>query len=221
VLTTTEARVLGCLIEKEATTPDVYPLTLKALTTACNQTSNRDPVLSLSEHLVESAALALKAVGFARVVYPGSGERATKYRHIAQDALGVDRPEQAVLAVLLLRGPQTLAELRTRTERLHPFGAGELDATLDALAGRSPALVERLERQSGEREPRWRQLVAEEALAAAAPVAAAADPEPPSSADRPGEPAAASPHPDRVTELEARVADLEARLSRLEESLGA
>ncbi|HEY1279778.1 MAG TPA: YceH family protein [Acidimicrobiales bacterium] len=207
MLTTTEARVLGCLIEKEATTPDVYPLTLKALTTACNQTSNRDPVMSLSEHLVESAALALKAVGFARVVYPGSGERATKYRHVAKDALGVDGPEQAVLAVLLLRGPQTVAELRTRTERLHAFGSGELESTLDGLATREPPVVERI---AGAREPRWRQLVAEEAT----PVPdAAAD----ADADRP----AAPPRSDRVADLEARVADLEARLARLEESLGA
>ena len=198
--------MLGCLIEKEATTPDVYPLTLKALTTACNQMSNRDPVLSLSEHLVESAALALKAVGFARVVYPGSGERATKYRHVVKDALGIDAPEQAVVAVLLLRGPQTAAELRTRTERLHSFGAGELEATLDTLATREPPIVERI---AGAREPRWRQLVAEEAN----PV-----PEARADVDRP---AAGPPRPDRVTELEARVADLEARLSRLEETLGA
>jgi uncharacterized protein YceH (UPF0502 family) len=200
VLTTTEARVLGCLIEKEATTPDVYPLTLKALTTACNQTSNRDPVMSLSEHLVESAALALKAVGFARVVYPGSGERATKYRHVVKDALGIDGPEQAVLAVLLLRGPQTVAELRTRTERMHSFGPGELDSTLDALATREPPIAQR---SSGAREPRWRQLVAEEA----APLPDAAP-----DVDRPA-PVART---DRVTELEGRVADLEARLSRLE-----
>jgi uncharacterized protein len=204
VLTTTEARVLGCLIEKEATTPDVYPLTLKALTTACNQTSNRDPVMSLSEHLVESAALALKAVGFARVVYPGSGERATKYRHVVQDALGIDGPEPVVLAVLLLRGPQTVAELRTRTERLHAFGPGELEATLDGLAKREPPIGERL---AWAREPRWRQLVADEAT----PLPEArGDAEP----DRP------PPRPDRVTELEARVADLEARLARLEESPG-
>jgi uncharacterized protein len=157
--------------------------------------------MSLSEHLVESAALALKAVGFARVVYPGSGERATKYRHVVQDALGIDGPEQAVLAVLLLRGPQTVAELRTRTERLHAFDPGELESTLDALAGREPAIVERI---PGAREPRWRQLVADEAT----PVA-----EPAADIDRP----AASPRTDRVTELEARVADLEARLVRLEE----
>ena len=196
--------MLGCLIEKEATTPDVYPLTLKALTTACNQTSNRDPVMSLSEHLVESAALALKAVGFARVVYPGSGERATKYRHVAKDALGVDGPEQAVLAVLLLRGPQTVAELRARTERLHAFSPGELESTLDRLATREPPIAERI---PGAREPRWRQLVAEEAT----PVPDGAD----VTADRP----AAVPRTDRVTDLEARVADLEARLGRLEELL--
>ena len=165
--------MLGCLIEKEATTPDVYPLTLKALTTACNQTSNRDPVMSLSEHLVESAALALKAVGFARVVYPGSGERATKYRHVAKDALGVDGPEQAVLAVLLLRGPQTVAELRARTERLHAFSPGELESTLDGLATREPPIAERI---PGAREPRWRQLVAEEATPAPPPLALTASP---------------------------------------------
>jgi uncharacterized protein YceH (UPF0502 family) len=209
VLTTTEARVLGCLIEKEATTPDVYPLTLKALTTACNQTSNRDPVMSLSEHLVESAALALKAVGFARVVYPGSGERATKYRHIAQEALEIDDAEQAVLAVLMLRGPQTLAELRTRTERLHAFGDGELEYTLQGLATREEPLAERLQRQPGAREPRWRQLVAEEATPTEA---TQAEPSRPEDVDRP----VAAPRPDRVSELEARVADLEARLARLE-----
>jgi uncharacterized protein YceH (UPF0502 family) len=185
----------------------VYPLTLKALTTASNQTSNRDPVMTLSEHLVESAALALKAVGFARVVYPGSGERATKYRHVVKDALGIDGPEQALLAVLLLRGPQTVAELRTRTERLHPFGPGELESTLDGLATREPPIVERI---PGAREPRWRQLVAEEAN----PVPEAANPVPEAAVDvdRP----TASPRTDRVSELEARVADLEARLSRLE-----
>jgi uncharacterized protein YceH (UPF0502 family) len=117
-----------------------------------------------------------------------------------KDALGVDGPEQAVLAVLLLRGPQTVAELRTRTERLHPFGPGELESTIDGLATREPPIVERVR---GAREPRWRQLVAEEAT----PV-----PEPDDAVDRP----AASPRADRVAELEARVADLEARLTRLE-----
>ena len=199
--------MFGCLIEKEATTPDVYPLTLKALTTACNQTSNRDPVMSLSEHLVESAALALKAVGFARVVYPGSGERATKYRHVVQDALGIDGPEQAVLAVLLLRGPQTVAELRTRTERLHTFGPGELDATLDGLAAREPPILARI---AGAREARWRQLVAEELEPALVDVDHPA----------PAGQAASLPRTDRVAELEARVADLEVRLARLEGSLG-
>jgi uncharacterized protein YceH (UPF0502 family) len=114
-------------------------------------------------------------------------------------------PFLAVLAVLLLRGPQTVAELRSRTERLHAFGSGELEATLDGLAKREPPIVERI---AGAREPRWRQLVAEEATPGPE---ARADAEP----DRP------PPRPDRVTDLEARVADLEARLARLEESLGA
>ncbi len=105
VLTAIEARVLGCLMEKQATTPDVYPLTLKALTSACNQTSNRDPVMSVTEREVETTVLALKALGYARVVHPGAGERATKYRHVADDVLDLDGARRAVLGVLLLARP--------------------------------------------------------------------------------------------------------------------
>jgi uncharacterized protein YceH (UPF0502 family) len=201
VLTPIEARVLGCLMEKQATTPDVYPLTLKALTTASNQTSNRDPVMSVTEREVETTVLALKALGYARVVHPGAGERATKYRHIADETLGIDARLRAVLAVLLLRGPQTVAELRARTERLYGFAEGsEIEAALDELARHDPALATRLERQPGEREPRWMQLLAEEAIP-------------------PSERSVVAPTPartDRVAELEARVSALEERLAALE-----
>jgi uncharacterized protein YceH (UPF0502 family) len=203
VLTSIEARVLGCLIEKQATTPDVYPLTLKALTTACNQTSNRDPVMSVTEREVETTVLALKALGYARVVHPGAGERATKYRHIADEVLGVDGRLRAVLAVLLLRGPQTVAELRARTERLYAFtDPADVEAALDELARHDPPLATRLERQAGEREPRWMQLLAEEAI----------PPEERSVAGSTLVPGRA----DRLAELEARVSALEERLAALE-----
>jgi uncharacterized protein YceH (UPF0502 family) len=202
MLTSIEARVLGCLFEKQATTPDAYPLTLKALTTACNQTSSRDPVMSVTEREVETTVLALKALGYARVVHPGSGERATKYRHVADEVLGLDDPTRAVLGLLLLRGPQTAAELRTRSDRLHAFGStGEVEDVLRSMERRDPPLVQHHAPLGGEREGRWGQLVAEEAV----PLEARST--------------AASPAParsDRIAELEARVESLEARLAKLE-----
>ena len=141
-LTAIEARVLGVLIEKQLTTPDAYPLTLNALTTGCNQTSNRDPVVHYEPYQVETTALVLKSKGLVRVVHPGSGERATKYRQVADEALDLTPAERAVVGALLVRrGPQTLSELKTRTERLHPFSSvAEVEATLDALSrARHPA----------------------------------------------------------------------------------
>src|ERR1700716_1969117 len=110
-------------MEKQLTTPDAYPLTLKALTVACNQTSSRDPIVRYEPNLVETTSLALKAKGLARVVHPGSGERATKYRQVADDVLHIGPPERALMCVLLLRGAQTVAELKARTERLHAFAS--------------------------------------------------------------------------------------------------
>ena len=199
MLTAIEARVLGCLMEKQAVTPDAYPLTLKALTTACNQTSSREPVMNVSEREVETTVLALKALGYARVVHPGAGERATKYRHIADEVFHLDDATQAVLTVLLLRGPQTVAELRARTERQHTFATpADVETTLAALAAHDPPLAEPIERQPGERETRWVQLVAEEDR----PVVVRADSTP--------------TRADRVAELEARVSALEERLALLE-----
>ena len=117
-----EARVLGALVEKEITTPEYYPLTLNALVNACNQKSNRDPVVQYEPSLVETATLALKAKGLARVVHPGSGERATKYRQVADEALGLERADRALLSVLLLRGAQTAAELKSRSEKGKTIG---------------------------------------------------------------------------------------------------
>jgi hypothetical protein len=207
-LTAAQARVVGSLLEKQLATPDAYPMTLNAVTTACNQTSNRDPVVQFSPQEVETTLLALKGKGLARVVHPGSGERATKYRQVLDEALELEAPDRALLAVLLLRGPQTVAELRTRTERLHPFASpSEVEAALGALARREPPLVARIERLAGQKEARWTALLEPGAVerAATAP--------PPSASSAP-------PRAGRVDELEARVAALEQRLAALERSLG-
>ena len=159
-LSDVEARVIGCLVEKQRTVPDTYPLTLNALVAACNQTSNRDPIVAYDDATVLGAIDTLKAKGYARIVHPPSGQRATKYRHVIDEALGLEDGPLSIVAVLLLRGDQTEAELRTRTERLHPFAdAEELESALTVLASRDEPLVQRLERRPGEREPRWRQLL--------------------------------------------------------------
>lgn len=210
-LTAPQARVLGCLIEKQATTPESYPLTLKALTTACNQSSSRFPVVDYEAQLVETTALALKGKGLVRVVHPASGERATRYRHVADDALGLDPAGSAVLAVLLLRGPQTVAELRARSERLHAFAsAAEVEATLGELARHPRRLVTRLERQSGQKEDRWLQLLEGdvERRAAAAPAPAS------------GGTRAAGAGAGQLEQLERRVAVLEQQLGELAAQLG-
>ncbi len=210
-----QTRVLGALLEKRATTPDVYPLTLKALVTACNQTSSRDPVVDYDANLVETTCQALKAKGLLRVVHPASGERATKYRQILDEQLHLDDAECAVVAVLLLRGAQTVPELRTRTERMHSFaGPDEVEAVLGRLASRSDRpLVRRLERGAGQREARWIQLLQHDAdgRAAAAPASAAGG----------GAGSRGAATAGRIDELEARVATLEARLAALESDLGA
>ena len=147
-----QTRVLGSLLEKQATTPDAYPLTLKALTSACNQTSSRDPVVDFTSQLVETTCQALKGVGLLRIVHPASGERATRYRQVADEALGLDPADKAVLAALLLRGAQTAQELRTRTERMHPFSSpDQVETVLSSLAERDRPLTRLLERQPGQR----------------------------------------------------------------------
>jgi hypothetical protein len=147
-----EVRVLGCLIEKQRTTPDAYPLSLNALRLAANQSTGRDPVAAYEEDALREAIARLVRRGWARLA-SGPGSRATKYRHLLDDALSLSDPQLAVLAVLMLRGPQTPGELRQRTERLHDFPSVELlESVLAELAERR--LVVRFERRPGQKEAR-------------------------------------------------------------------
>jgi uncharacterized protein YceH (UPF0502 family) len=148
-----EVRVLGCLVEKEATVPDTYPLTLNSLRTACNQSTSRDPVVSYDDHTLERALTALRARGLTRTVHSTSN-RAAKYRHVLPDALTLDPAQTAVLAVLMLRGPQTIGELKSRTERQHAFDSiDETSTVLSQLADRG--IVMQLDREPGQKDARW------------------------------------------------------------------
>jgi uncharacterized protein len=152
-----ELRVLGCLIEKQRTTPDAYPLSLNSLRLACNQTTNRNPVVSYDEPEIRTALERLGRRGWTRLA---SASRAVKYRHLFGDAIGVDDEEISLLAVLMLRGPQTIGELKARTERLHAFASlDEVGSALDRLIGRE--LAERHERRPGQKEERYAQLLGE------------------------------------------------------------
>jgi uncharacterized protein YceH (UPF0502 family) len=187
-----EIRVLGCLIEKQRTTPDTYPLSLNALRLACNQATSRDPVVDYDEPTIRQALERLSFKRWVRLA-SGPGSRAAKYRHLLDDALGLDDQELALLAVLMLRGPQTTGELKQRTERLHPFATGELEETLERLTDRE--LVARLARRPGEKGERYEQLLG-----------SGAD-------DEKAQPEAA-PAAERSS-LEQRVAQLEEEVARL------
>jgi len=152
-----EIRVLGCLLEKQRTTPDVYPLSLNALRLACNQATNREPVVDLDEPTVRAALERLSRKGWTRLA-SGPGSRAAKYRQLFDEALGLLPSQTAVLAVLMLRGPQTPGELKTRSDRLYPVGSlADVHRTLDSLMERD--LVVRLPRRPGQKEERYAQLV--------------------------------------------------------------
>jgi uncharacterized protein YceH (UPF0502 family) len=152
-----ELRVLGCLLEKQRTTPDQYPLSLNALRLACNQTTNRDPVVAYDEGEIHDALQRLARRGWTRLA-SGAGSRAAKYRQLFDTELGLADAEAAVLCVLMLRGAQTPGELKQRTERLHRFeGLPEIQQTLDGLTRRE--LVERLDRRPGQKEERYRHLL--------------------------------------------------------------
>ena len=158
-LTDVEARVLGSLVEKQLTTPEYYPLTLNALTAACNQKSNRDPVMSLDETAILSAIDSLRDKNLVYLYY-GSSSRVVKYKHMVPSVYELDDPGVAIIAVLLLRGPQTLGELRERTGRLFEFaGLGEVQESLDGLTRRDEPLVTQLERQPGQKESRYAHLL--------------------------------------------------------------
>jgi uncharacterized protein YceH (UPF0502 family) len=241
-LSAPEIRVLGCLLEKQRTTPDAYPLSLNALRLACNQSTNRDPVTEYDEAIIRDALHRLSRRRWARLA-SGAGSRAPKYRHLLDEALGLPEDELAVLCVLMLRGPQTPGELKQRTERLHPLAdlAAVLDA-LERLVGRELAV--RLPRRPGQKEERYAQLLGEDAPDAAelAPAAAAAAAPPPAAAAAPGDdgdgpapiarppappPAPAAPDPrigrleEELAALRADVGALRASLDALREELGA
>jgi hypothetical protein len=203
VLNPEEARVLGSLIEKEVTTPEYYPLTLNALVNACNQKSNRDPVVAYDEETVEGAIDSLREKGLAAVV-SGAGMRVVKYRERFAEKLNLGRRETALLCVLMLRGPQTVGELHGRTERLHGFAdLAEVESVLEQLMGREPdPLAMRLPRLPGTKEPRYAHL-----LAGVPEIAAPAAP--PASAPAPRE--------DRVAALEAEVRALREEISSLKD----
>ncbi|MEW6713707.1 MAG: YceH family protein [Nitrospirota bacterium] len=154
LLDDTETRVLGCLIEKELTTPEYYPLSLNSLTNACNQKSNRNPVVSFEEADVEQGLEGLQAKGLAsKTLTPGS--RVTKHRHTILDKFDLSRQEIAILCELMLRGPQTMGEIRTRAERMSPFESlEEVEKNLQALMDYDPALVIKLPRETGRKECR-------------------------------------------------------------------
>ncbi len=195
-LTPPEQRVLGCLIEKRWTTPDQYPLSLNGLRLACNQSTNRDPVTAYDEGTVREAAQRLCLYGLARLA-TGHGSRAAKYRHLAEEALGLDREELAVLAVLLLRGPQTPGELKARAERIaHLDSLAEVDRVLTALGERDYA--RRLARRPGQKEDRFEHLLGPRA-AGDGPVVASAPAlvEPRASAPALVEPRASAPALDQ------------------------
>ena len=206
-LTETEARVLGSLIEKDITTPEYYPLSLNALVNACNQKSNRDPVMQLDEDAVRDALDGLqeqRLAGPAR----GADSRVTKYEQRLQEVFNFTRPEIAVLRVLLLRGPQTPGELRGRAERMHRFEALEdVQAALQKLMQREPPLTKVLPRQPGTKEPRYAHLLAGDVVVPESPYAAEA------TASR--NPADAG----RIARLEEEVADLRKEVSEVKDQL--
>jgi hypothetical protein len=156
LLSAEDARVLGVLIEKQLTTPQQYPLTLAALVTGCNQSTNRDPVVAYDEAVVNAAIHELKQLRLARSVLPSHGRSVTRYRHVVDETLALDERQCSLFAVLLLRGPQTLGELRARTERMADFsGLDDVDEELHFLAGRQEALAVNVGRQPGQKEERW------------------------------------------------------------------
>jgi uncharacterized protein YceH (UPF0502 family) len=208
-----EIRVIGCLIEKQRTTPDVYPLTLNALRLACNQSTNRDPVVDYDENTIRGAIDRLVHRKWATLA-SWSNRRSMKYRQTLDRALELEDAEVSVLAVLMLRGPQTPGELKTRTERLHSFGdMGELGGTLEGLIGRD--LVLRLERRPGQREERYRHLLSEEMEETVTDVSV-----PFQETSVPTQ-ETVSHDDERIQRIERQLAELRSEIKALREELGA
>ena len=204
ILTDVEARVLGSLAEKESTTPDYYPLSLNALVNACNQKSNRDPVMNLDEDAVRDALDSLNAKNLAGTA-SGAESRVTKYEHRLQEVFNFTRGEAALICVLLLRGPQTPGELRSHSERMYQFiELSDVLSVLQRLMQREPALVRVLPRQPGTKEARYMHLLCGDSAPAASPMSA---------------PDGAQPSDDRVARLEAAVEALRTELAEVRAQL--
>lgn len=238
-LTRVECRVVGSMIEKAFLTPDVYPMTTNSLVSACNQKTNRDPVVSYDARTIDAALLDLRQRNIVRRVHT-QGARSTKHRHALDEQLELDQGELAVISVLLLRGDQTVGELRQRTERQHGFESLEAtEACLEALATRTPPLVRQLARQPGHKEARWQHLLldpddADRAVDAGGvqPAPAPAEPQAPAPAPSPAAPSApaavpapaaapapAAPQPAVVASTSGPDGDLVAKVERLEDEM--
>ena len=212
VLSAAEARVLGALMEKEITTPDYYPQSLNALVNACNQRSNREPVMNLDEEEVRQALHGLEEKRLAGPSRSSSGDRVAKYEHWLGEAYNFSRAETALLCVLLLRGPQTPGELRGRTERMHRFDEiGDVVAGLQKLMEREPALAAILPRQPGTKESRYAHLLS-------GPVESVAT-QNPEFAHGSGGSASNEQMAERFDRLEAEVSDLRREMSELRQKI--
>jgi uncharacterized protein YceH (UPF0502 family) len=234
-LTDPEIRVLASLIEKEAAVPESYPLTLNSLRLACNQSTNRKPILSYDDRTVEAALLSLKSVGLVRFVHPSHGGRTTRYRHAAGERWRLSPGELLVLSALALRGPQTVAEVRSRIDRLLPGDeSATVEEMLDTLAARGPEpLAVHVGRRAGERDDRWAAM-----LGSSAPDSADEDDTGPldgievgwrddvEAAAEANPPETSTPNEDvevltkRVEDLAATIGAVASRLERLEQRLG-
>ena len=198
-LSDVEVRILGCLIEKEATTPDNYPLSLNALTNACNQLSNREPVMSLGDDQVKWAVNSLRQQSLVRAIQP-SDARVMKFQHLLTEKLDLDQPARAVLCVLMLRGPQTLGEIKTRTNRLAELTSlGDVEAAVRGLIARDLAVE--MARRPGQKETRYAHLLS--------------GPPREAPADAPVDIPAAEPPRDRIADLEASLDDVRRELAEL------
>jgi uncharacterized protein YceH (UPF0502 family) len=217
-LSATEIRVLGCLLEKQRTTPDAYPLSLNALRLACNQSTNRDPVVDYDEAIIRDALHRLERRGMVRLA---GASRAAKYRHLLAEALPMDDGEQAVMCVLMLRGAQTPGELKQRTERMHAFGElAAVHATLETLIGRG--LAARLERRPGHKEERYAQLLQDEEEGRPASFAPGVMPAPapaPAFAGTAPEGPVQAHEPQELELLRERVARLEDEVAELRDAM--
>ena len=207
ILNDIEVRVLGSLVEKQVTTPEYYPLTLNALTLACNQKNNRNPLTSYDETTIAQALESLREKNLAYVFY-GSTSRVPKYKHVLPEVMHLSQPELALMCVLMLRGAQTTGELATRAFRLHEFsGLEEVESTLNSLISREPdPLVTRLPRQPGQKEARFSHLLSGEVSGEAL-----------SQKERSPEMATRSSQADRVSKLESEVETLKTEVEKLRE----